>query len=230
MGVLADIYSGSNTLKRRLNALMDDPSGSIALGVTRFGEDQNALINLLANAYPMAGDRTVLNSPEQVDAFQREAADEVSNRMLGMLGIDPKSQKALVKGLIGPANTLTYRLGDIKPAQAKEVLKFNSSAKPSTNDVLVTPERERHVFDARIAEDGFSAEQTGIHAKQAMQADSSVMPPKGFNDYPSLYSRTMVDPQTGRKYNAMMPLRPVQNGFELVTVIPSGLKTKPPKQ
>lgn len=68
MGVLADIYSGGNTLKRRLNALVDDPAGTLALGVTRFGEDQNELLNLLTNAYPMAGERTVLNSPEQVDA------------------------------------------------------------------------------------------------------------------------------------------------------------------
>lgn len=104
MGVLADIYSGGNTLKRRLNALVDDPAGTLALGVTRFGEDQNELLNLLTNAYPMAGERTVLNSPEQVDAFGREAAHEVTNRMLGMLGIDPKAQKTLVKGLMGPRN------------------------------------------------------------------------------------------------------------------------------
>ena len=155
MGVLADIYSGGNTLKRRLNALVDDPAGTLALGVTRFGEDQNELLNLLTNAYPMAGERTVLNSPE----------------------------------------------------------------------------RERHVFDGRIAEDGFSADQTGLYAKQAMQADSVVMPPSNGSAYPALHSKDMIDPKTGQRYNAMMPLVPTTNGFELITVIPKGLqKNKTPKR
>ena len=76
MGVLADIYSGGNTLKRRLNALIKDPAETLGLGVTRFGEDQNQLINLLRNAYPMAGEKTVLNSPQQMAQFRGELADK----------------------------------------------------------------------------------------------------------------------------------------------------------
>lgn len=75
MGILADIYSGGNTLKRRLNALIQDPAGTINTGVIRAREDNNKLLNLFANAYPMAGDKTVLNSPQQIAQFQREAAD-----------------------------------------------------------------------------------------------------------------------------------------------------------
>ena len=85
MGILADIYSGGNTLKRRLNALIADPAGTINTGVIRAREDNNKLLNLFANAYPMAGYKTVLNSPQQIAQFQREAADEAAN--MGMAGM-----------------------------------------------------------------------------------------------------------------------------------------------
>lgn len=155
MGVLADIYSGGNTLKRRLNALVDDPAGTLALGVTRFGEDQNELLNLLTNAYPMAGERTVLNSPEQVDAFGREVAHEVTNRMLGMLGIDPKAPQiasALIKGgenLLAPA-TLNSQAGVIgfgnRPKYLRALVDVLKSGK--ADDVAfgaVSPRNEKHV-------------------------------------------------------------------------------------
>ena len=82
MGVLADIYSGGNTLKRRVNALIKDPAGTLGLGVTRFGEDQNQLINLMRNAYPMAGEKTVLNSPQQVAQFRGELADKSADQVM----------------------------------------------------------------------------------------------------------------------------------------------------
>ena len=84
MGILADIYSGSNTLKRRLNALIKDPVGTINTGVIRAREDNNKLLNLFANAYPMAGDKTVLNSPQQIAQFQGEAADKAGE--MGLAG------------------------------------------------------------------------------------------------------------------------------------------------
>jgi len=64
-GVLPAIYSAGNTAKRRLNGLLADPAGTMGLGVTRFAEDNNNLLNTMANAYPMAGDKTVLNTPKQ---------------------------------------------------------------------------------------------------------------------------------------------------------------------
>ena len=76
MGLLGDLFSTIDTQKRRLRGLLDDPMGTLALGVERFGEDQKGLLNLQANAYPMAGDRTVLNSPQQIAQFRRELADK----------------------------------------------------------------------------------------------------------------------------------------------------------
>jgi hypothetical protein len=44
--------------------------------VGRLKDDQNAMLNLQANAYPMAGDKTVLNSPAQIAGFRRQLADK----------------------------------------------------------------------------------------------------------------------------------------------------------
>ena len=99
MGLLADIYSGGNTLKRRLNALIADPAGTINTGVIRAREDNNKLLNLFANAYPMAGDRTVLNSPQQIAQFQREAADKAGEMGLaGTVGSYRGQHTAPMKG------------------------------------------------------------------------------------------------------------------------------------
>ena len=96
-GVLPAIYSGSNTLKRRLNGLLADPMGTLATGVNRFAEDSNDTLNLAANAYPMAGNRTVLNSPGQVASFQKQIADKGTEMaMAGMfVGKGSKTWDAL---------------------------------------------------------------------------------------------------------------------------------------
>lgn len=76
MGLLGDLYSTIDTKKRQLKGLLADPLGTIDMGVRNFGEDQSNLINLFRNAYPMAGDKTVLNSPQQIAQFRGELADK----------------------------------------------------------------------------------------------------------------------------------------------------------
>lgn len=84
-GVLPAIYSAGNTAKRRLNGLLADPAGTMGLGVTRFAEDNNNLLNTMANAYPMAGDRTVLNTPKQNALARALLADKGTDMaMAGM--------------------------------------------------------------------------------------------------------------------------------------------------
>lgn len=84
MGLLGDIYSAIDTKKRQVKGLLDDFGGTVDMGVRRFREDQQNLQNLFANAYPMAGDKTVLNSPQQIAQFQREAADKAGE--MGLAG------------------------------------------------------------------------------------------------------------------------------------------------
>ena len=75
-GLLGDLYSYLDTKKRQVRGLLNDPLGEIAAGVQRFGEDWSGTLNRFANAYPMAGDKTVLNTPEQIAAFRKKIADE----------------------------------------------------------------------------------------------------------------------------------------------------------
>ena len=84
MGLLGDIYSAIDTKKRQVKGLLGDFGGTVDMGVRRFREDQQNLQNLFANAYPMAGDKTVLNSPQQIAQFQREAADKAGE--MGLAG------------------------------------------------------------------------------------------------------------------------------------------------
>ena len=84
MGLLADAFSYGDSLKRKVGGLLADPMGTIELGINRIKEDNNNALNLFANAYPMTGDRTVLNSPAQKAAMQKQLADYAST--VGMAG------------------------------------------------------------------------------------------------------------------------------------------------
>ncbi len=92
MGLLADAFSYGDSLKRKVGGLLADPMGTLELGINRIKEDNNNALNLFANAYPMAGDKTVLNTPAQKAAMQKQLADYAST--VGMAGIfvGPKSQ------------------------------------------------------------------------------------------------------------------------------------------
>jgi hypothetical protein len=83
---LAALYSYGDGLKRKMNRLISDPAGTVDLGSRRFNEDQNALQNLFANAFPIGGDKTVLNGPQQVAQFQGEATDKAMEMYGGLMG------------------------------------------------------------------------------------------------------------------------------------------------
>jgi len=58
-------------------------AGTMGLGVTRFAEDNNNLLNTMANAYPMVGDRTVLNTPKQNALARALLADKGAEMGMG---------------------------------------------------------------------------------------------------------------------------------------------------
>lgn len=82
MGALTDIFSGIDTLKRKVGDAVAHPGLTLEQLVARYGEDNQNNINLQANAYPMAGDKTVLNSPDQIARFRAELADVGANQAL----------------------------------------------------------------------------------------------------------------------------------------------------
>lgn len=82
-GLLADIFSYGDGLKRKVKGLLADPIETAKLGLVRFGEDQNDMINLARNAYPMAGERTVLNNPQQLSAMRKQLAGKATDQAMG---------------------------------------------------------------------------------------------------------------------------------------------------
>ena len=87
MGLLSDIYSYGDGLKRQLSGLLADPGGTIDLGVQRFKDQQNGLLNTMQMAYPMAGQRSVMNSPDQQAAARATLADAGAQQgMAGVIG------------------------------------------------------------------------------------------------------------------------------------------------
>lgn len=144
-----------------------------------------------------------------------------------MGAIDPKGQKQLVEGLLNKTNPERYRLGDIKPHQAADAYVAGGSPVGQSLDVFASPEiLEDHARLVRMVEDKYTAPEVGLYAKQAMRPDSAVIPPATKKDYPLLRSQTMVDPVTGKTYNAEMALKPVDDGFEAITIIPQGLPAR----
>jgi len=64
-GLLGDIYSAGDRMKRKLGGLLTNPLENIALGATRIGEDVNRMGALASEAGYIPGDRSVLVSPQQ---------------------------------------------------------------------------------------------------------------------------------------------------------------------
>ena len=83
-GLLGDIFSYGDGLKRQLGAFLSDPGGTIDLGVQRFKDQQNTLSNALKDGYPMAGQNSVLVSPQQKAMAQSLLADQGAQQ--GMAG------------------------------------------------------------------------------------------------------------------------------------------------
>jgi hypothetical protein len=95
MGLLSDIFSYGDGLKRQVSGLLSDPVGTAALGVQRAGDQWNGLLNTMQTAYPMSGQNSVLVSPQQRAAAQAQVADQ--GAQMGMAGIvSPLTAKTLL--------------------------------------------------------------------------------------------------------------------------------------
>ena len=110
MGLLADAFSYGDSLKRKVGGLLADPVGTIELGINRLKEDNNNTLNLFANAYPMAGDKTVLNTPAQKARFQKQAADYAAS--VGLAG-SVYLPSGRLSASIDDANALAQKIKDM---------------------------------------------------------------------------------------------------------------------
>lgn len=123
-----------------------------------------------------------------------------------------------------------FRLGDVTPGQAKR-LADAVNATVTSRDVVLKPDDFWHLYSRRVQQDGFTPEEVGEFAKRAMEPRAEVMiDPASTHQQASLINRGAIDPATGKRYDATMPLRvgDDEDVFELVTVVPRGLRKKNP--
>lgn len=89
---LADVYSFIDSKKRAVKGLLAEPGLTLQQYISQIGEDNDKRLNLQANAYPMAGDKTVLNSPHQLDQFRAQLAKEGSDMAMAGMFVGPSSK------------------------------------------------------------------------------------------------------------------------------------------
>jgi hypothetical protein len=145
--------------------------------------------------------------------------------------IDPSAKQRLVEDLAAGTSSGTYKLGDVTAGQEARLRKLVEAGGEGA-DVMMTPNAMRHILSGRIRQDGFTPQQVGDFAERALQPRSLPgIDPASANPYPALTNRGVLDPVTGRRYDAIAPLNPTDTGFNLVTVVPKGLRApmkKPP--
>lgn len=145
--------------------------------------------------------------------------------------IDPNAKQRLVDDLTAGTSSGTYKLGDVTAGQEARLRKL-VEADGEGADVMMTPNGLRHILSGRIRQDGFTPQQVGDFAERALQPRSLPgIDPASANPYPALTNRGVLDAATGRRYDAIAPLNPTDTGFDLVTLVPKGLrapKKKPP--
>jgi len=90
-GLLADLYSAGDRMKRKLGGLLSNPLETIALGSTRMAEDTNALTRLVSEAGYMPNtvnrsDQSVLVSERQKALARALLADKATEMGANMVG------------------------------------------------------------------------------------------------------------------------------------------------
>lgn len=73
MGLLADVFSYGNTMKRKVNGLLDDPRATLEQFVGQLGDDTNTNIRNMQQGYGFGGKKAT--DPAQVAAAQKALAD-----------------------------------------------------------------------------------------------------------------------------------------------------------
>lgn len=125
MGLLGEIFSSGDRMKRKLRGLLDDPMGTIALGSQRMSEDVQQMGLLADESGYLPGTNSVLLTPQQKERARKALADkgaEMGAAMIGTTKFTYPQEKALAEaqrnaakpvsqgGLgLGPNNTAAER-------------------------------------------------------------------------------------------------------------------------
>ncbi len=76
MGLLGEIFSSGDRMKRKLRGLLDDPVGTIALGSQRMSEDVQQMGLLADESGYLPGTNSVLLTPQQKERARKALADK----------------------------------------------------------------------------------------------------------------------------------------------------------
>lgn len=250
-GLLDFLQSASNTAADTVAAPVDllawalrkagVPVPQNAIGGSEWLKQQGLKRDVPQSAASLAGETVGLLSPMVAAAkapqiakglLQVEANAMAPTAMRSELGaIDLDAKKRLIEDLAAGRTDGPYRLGDVTPGQAQALTKLVNAKPPSGTDVLLTPEAFSHIYKGRILKDGFTPEKVAEVAERALERRSrAAMDPASRNPYPSLVNADLLDAASGRRYDAVMPLAPTGDAFNLVSVVPDRLpapKKKP---
>lgn len=135
-GLLADIFSYGDGLKRRLGGLLSDPMGTIDLGARRFNEDQDKLQQQAQDAGFLPGSRSVLQRPQDREQARRQFAEKALEAYGGLLGATGKfvypQEKALKTAQANAAKPVSKGgLGlrpDNTPVERAKAMGFDTEA------------------------------------------------------------------------------------------------------
>lgn len=147
--------------------------------------------------------------------------------------ISPEGKARLLADLAAGKGSGTYRLGDVSEGQGRGLEALFGSDTAGRN-VYVTDQATDHMLQRRVQDQGFSPADVAGFAEQALagRARPDLNTSKG-NQHPAMLNTGVRDQATGRTYDARMPLRQVEDGYEVRSVIPEGLRgrnNKAPKR
>lgn len=140
--------------------------------------------------------------------------------------ISPEGKARLLADLQAGKGSGTYRLGDVTDGQAAGLDALFGRATPS-RDVFMTDKAVKHIFERRIGDRGFSPEDVTRFAESALERRARPeLDVSKAGQNPALRNTNVLDPVTGRRHDAFMPLKQGDEGFEVRSVFAPGLRPR----
>lgn len=140
--------------------------------------------------------------------------------------MSPEGKARLMADLVAGKGSGRYRLGDVSESQGRGLDEFFGTP-VAARDVFMTDTSTAHLLAGRVQKDGFTPEEVTRFAEQAMagRARPDLNVAKGGQN-PSLLNTGLRDQATNRPYDARMPLRQAEDGLEVRSVVPEGLRAR----
>jgi hypothetical protein len=143
----------------------------------------------------------------------------------GLLGlaISPVGKQSLIDALRNGGKTAGFELGDITAGQARRG--GESAGQVAGTVVDATPKQVNHVYVKHVVGDGYTPEEIGKFAEEAMRPNAMVGQNANAGRF-NLINRDRTDPVSGRLYDATMPLEINNDRLKMISIVPDGLRPR----